>query len=59
MAKSSKKRNIMFIGIEHEPEKLPLRVCNHGQVESKIHWVLYVAFKEDKCRIRKEDGINI
>jgi len=31
-------------------------IRGHWEVENKAHWVLDVTFKEDDCRIRKEDG---
>jgi predicted transposase YbfD/YdcC len=31
-------------------------IRGHWEVENKVHWVLDVTFKEDDCRIRKEDG---
>lgn len=31
-------------------------VRKHWNVENQLHWVLDVAFKEDKCRIRKDNA---
>lgn len=31
-------------------------VRNHWNVENQLHWVLDVAFREDKCRIRKDNA---
>ena len=31
-------------------------VRTHWQIENSFHWVLDVAFREDDCRIRKENG---
>jgi len=31
-------------------------IRGHWEVENKVHWVLDVTFKEDDCRIRKENG---
>ena len=31
-------------------------IRGHWEVENKVHWVLDVTFKEDDCRIRKDDG---
>jgi predicted transposase YbfD/YdcC len=31
-------------------------VRRHWNVENQLHWVLDVAFKEDKCRIRKDNA---
>ena len=31
-------------------------VRQHWQVENNLHWVLDVAFREDKCRIRKDNA---
>ena len=29
---------------------------NHWRIENSCHWVLDVAFREDSCRIRKDNG---
>lgn len=31
-------------------------VRNHWNIENQLHWVLDVAFREDKCRIRKDNA---
>jgi predicted transposase YbfD/YdcC len=36
--------------------KISDAIRGHWEVENKVHWVLDVTFKEDDCRIRKEDG---
>lgn len=33
-----------------------MKVRQHWQVENNLHWVLDVAFREDKCRIRKDNA---
>ncbi len=29
---------------------------DHWQIENSLHWVLDIAFREDECRIRKDNG---
>jgi len=31
-------------------------VCGHWQIENSLHWVLDVAFREDSCQIKVENG---
>jgi predicted transposase YbfD/YdcC len=31
-------------------------VRTHWEIENKVHWVLDIAFREDDCRVRKENG---
>ena len=36
-------------------ERFAQAVRQHLHIENKLHWSLNVAFKEDACRIRRED----
>jgi predicted transposase YbfD/YdcC len=36
--------------------KISDAIRGYWEVENKVHWVLDVIFKEDDCRIRKDDG---
>ena len=38
------------------PEELLNATRSHWEVENCLHWVLDVAFQEDLCRIRKDNG---
>lgn len=45
---------ISSLGIE--PKVVNQAIRAHWEVENKVHWVLDVTYKEDDCRIRKDDG---
>ena len=39
-----------------EADQLLNAIRTHWSIENSCHWVLDVAFDEDRCRIRKENG---
>jgi predicted transposase YbfD/YdcC len=39
-----------------DPERVARAIRSHWEVENKVHWVLDVTFREDDCRIRRDDG---
>jgi predicted transposase YbfD/YdcC len=45
---------ISSLGIAPQATSQAIRA--HWEVENKAHWVLDVTYKEDDCRIRKDDG---
>lgn len=45
---------ISSLGID--PKGVSQAIRAHWEVENKVHWVLDVTYKEDDCRIRKDDG---
>jgi len=45
---------ISSLGID--PKAISQAIRAHWEVENKAHWVLDVTYKEDDCRIRKDDG---
>jgi predicted transposase YbfD/YdcC len=42
--------------LEQDAKKFARAVRKHWGIENSVHWVLDVAFQEDQCRIRKENG---
>lgn len=42
--------------LDIDSEAISHAIRSHWEVENKAHWVLDVTFKEDDCRIRKDDG---
>ena len=41
---------------EADAQLIANAVRSHWSIENKVHWVLDVAFLEDKCKIRKDHG---
>jgi predicted transposase YbfD/YdcC len=39
-----------------EAQQLLSAVRSHWSVENNLHWVLDIAFREDDCRVRKDNG---
>lgn len=37
-------------------KKVAHAIGSHGSVENNLHWSLDVAFNEDACRVRKDEG---
>ncbi len=44
--------------LDSDAEKLLDATRTHWGIENCVHWVLDVAFREDECRIRKENGAH-
>ena len=44
--------------MSNNAEKLGNSIRSHWGVENSLHWVLDVAFREDDCRIRKDNAPN-
>jgi len=42
--------------LESDAKALMRAVRKHWEVENSVHWVLDVAFREDGCQIRKDNG---
>lgn len=42
--------------LKADAEQIALLIRQHWGIENKVHWLLDVVYKEDDCRIRKEDG---
>lgn len=42
--------------LSSDATRLSQAVRSHWQVENRLHWVLDIAFREDECRIRKDDA---
>lgn len=42
--------------LSNNAQKLAESVRTHWGIENSLHWVLDVAFREDSCRIRKDNA---
>ena len=42
--------------LPNDAQKLGESVRSHGGIENSLHWVLDVGFREDDCRIRKDNA---
>lgn len=42
--------------LPNDAQKLGHAIRSHWGIENQLHWVLDVAFNEDKCRIRKDNA---
>lgn len=42
--------------LEGDARELLQAVRSHWQVENSLHWVLDIAFREDECRVRKDQA---
>ena len=42
--------------LKQDAKKVATAVREHWGIENSVHWVLDVAFQEDLCRIRKDNG---
>jgi predicted transposase YbfD/YdcC len=49
---TSTERRYFISSLEPNPEKLLEATRRHWHIETKMHWVLDVAFREDDSRIR-------
>ena len=48
-------RRFHISSLTDSPEKMARYIRDHWQVENCLHWVLDVTFRQDDCRIRKEN----
>jgi predicted transposase YbfD/YdcC len=42
--------------LETDAKRFGALVRGHWGIENQVHWVLDIAFREDECRIRKDQG---
>jgi predicted transposase YbfD/YdcC len=54
--KRSKESRYYISSLSGDAERALEAVRGHWGIENKVHWVLDVAFREDDCRIRKDNG---
>lgn len=54
--KTTKETQYYISSLDVDPTAISQSIRAHWEVENKAHWVLDVTFKEDDCRIRKDDG---
>lgn len=53
---TTKETQYYISSLDIDPKAISQAIRAHWEVENKAHWVLDVTFKEDDCRIRKDDG---
>lgn len=54
--KEETEQQIYMSSLQAEAKKIAPMIRQHWGVENKVHWLLDVVYKEDDCRIRKDDG---
>lgn len=47
-------RRLYMTSVHESAEKILNASCKHWAVENALHWTLYVTFREDESRIRKD-----
>ena len=47
---------ISSLGLSAGAKKVAHAIRSHWSVENNLHWSLDVAFNEDACRVRKDEG---
>lgn len=52
--KTSVETRYYLSSLDGEADKHLLTIRTHWTIENQLHWVLDVAFDEDRCRVRKE-----
>lgn len=53
---STKDTQYYISSLAVDPKAVNQAIRAHWEVENKVHWVLDVNYREDDCRIRKDDG---
>tara|TARA_Y100000031_G_scaffold154246_1_gene201364 strand:+ start:84 stop:1223 length:1140 start_codon:yes stop_codon:yes gene_type:complete len=54
--KISKETRYYISSLSGNAKKIGHAIRSHWSVENKLHWSLDVSFREDECRIRKQQG---
>lgn len=54
--KEEKEQQIYISSLQTEAKIIAPMIRQHWGIENKVHWLLDVVYKEDDCRIRKDDG---
>jgi len=55
-SEKSVKRRYFISSLESNAQRLLHAARTHWEIENKLHWVLDITFREDDCRVRKENG---
>jgi len=55
-ADRSVKRRYFISSLESNAQLVPHAVRTHWEIENKVHWVLDFTFREDACRVRKDNA---
>lgn len=42
--------------LEPNAQEMAMRIRDHWKIENQMHWVLDVVFREDDCRVRKDNA---
>jgi len=50
------KRRYYISSLQSDAESALETVRTHWHIENKLHWILDIAFREDDCRVRKQNG---
>lgn len=54
--KVEKKTQYYITSLENEAEKILRAKRSHWEIENSVHWVLDIAFNEDRSRVRKDNA---
>jgi predicted transposase YbfD/YdcC len=54
--KVEKKTQYCITSLENEAEKILRAKRSHWEIENSLHWVLDIAFSEDRSRVRKDNA---
>jgi predicted transposase YbfD/YdcC len=54
--KESVERRYYISSISNDAERIGKSIRSHWSVENKLHWQLDVSYREDECKVRKDNG---
>ena len=54
--KTEQQTSYFITSLESNAEKILKAKRSHWSIENKLHWVLDIAFREDHCRVRKDNA---
>jgi len=54
--KTTTEKRFFISSLESDAKLFAKAVRTHWEIENKVHWILDVAFREDDCRVRKDNA---